>query len=33
MIFQEIKYKRLIHIQTSIDAKVYIGMVRVLTRS
>ena len=30
---QEVKYKRLIHIQTSTDMEVYLIIVRVFTRS
>ena len=33
MSYQKMKYKRLIYVQTSIDAEVYLGIVRVLTRS
>jgi len=33
MSYQEMKYKRLIHVQISIDTEVYLGMVKVLTKS
>ena len=33
MSFQEMKHERLIHVQTIIDAEVYLSIIRVLTRS
>ena len=30
---QEMKHERLIHMQTSMDTEVHLGMIRVLTRS
>ena len=33
MSYQEIKCKKLIYVQTSIDTEVYLGMVKVLTES